>query len=156
MHLKQHIYAVLITCPVYICRTAGLSVSTLTYITEFYSHRHRVLFVTLAVSGYPLSRVYKAAVAYIWLPYKFSLTIVAGEFELTAWRFFVLISVPMLLFLIGSSFWLPPGPQFEMLMGRKEKTLQVLRRMYVKNTRQAPDVCNAPAAMFIVCVHFTT
>lgn len=118
---------------------AGLGVATIVYIGEFHSHHHRTLIVTLAVSGFPLAKLYKALLAYLELSLKFHVPIY-GDLELTAWRTFVLGSSPIILFAFIAIMLLPQSPKFMLLMGRKEECINILRRMYVMNSREPPEV----------------
>lgn len=114
-------------------------VATLIYMGDFYTQRHQQFFVLLALSGFPLAELYKASLAHLLLQLDFRVPIVRG-LELTPWRVYILISVPLTVIISVVCMLLPQSPKFQLMMGEKEKAIECLRRIYVINTHCPADV----------------
>lgn len=118
---------------------SGVQSSAISYLSEFLTAKHRPIFITIAAVFLPLSTAYQPWVAHYVLDYKWKYHWTGG-FVFAPWRLYMLINTSLILFTLPSMMALPESPKFLMLLGKKSEAIDVLRRVYTRNTNNLPDV----------------
>lgn len=91
------------------------------------------MFITLAAVFLPMATAYQPIMANFIMPCKWKFRWL-GDFVFAPWRLYMLVNSGVILFTFPSMMLLPESPKFLMLMGRKTETIDVLSRIYAKNT----------------------
>lgn len=120
------------------CSISGIQSAAISYLGEFLTKSNRAIFVTLAAAFLPLATAYQPLLAKLIMPYMWRYDWNHMTFE--PWRLYMLINTSLILFTFPSMMLLPEGPKFLLLLGKKAEAIDVLRRVYVRNTRNLPEV----------------
>lgn len=124
----------------------GPSAVIYAYVGEFNDNYHRPRALAFTSLWVGLSAMTLPALAWLILPMTWSFYVPILNFPFRPWRLLVLLyAVPSMIFATALIF-LPESPKFLWVQRKSDQALNILKRMYVYNTRN-PE--------FMYCVSIT-
>lgn len=106
------------------------------YISEFQPPHRRGAALSIIASFWMIGNILVAVFALVTIPYDIRLE--APGFVYNSWRVFLTICAFPALIIAILMLWLPESPMFLLMKDRKDETLDVLRKMYSRNTGRQP------------------
>lgn len=121
---------------------SGVQAAAIAYLGEFHSNKTRAKHVTFAAMFMTIAIVYQPLMGLFIMPRQWQFSLF-GIMLIRPWRMYILISSCTSALAFVAISLLPESPKFELVMGRKEEALAILRRVYAANGLGSKEVSNA-------------